>query len=377
MYLHKLCEIPCLENYIMKYLPDFLIFCYQINTYLLKIFVPYTIIKIRYYVGGMKMNKPKSINALMAYMRDNKGIQINGSTQKKKLRYMGYFHGYKGYRYHGSPNNTFLFQSFNELQAVYNFDMALKAIFYPQIMFLETAIKNYVLEVIIESINSKRFADIYSKLLSDYKSYPVGSNKYKNAIIKRMNVRNKIYNIISRDYGKRYIVNHYYDKDQPLPIWAIFELLTLGEFGNFISCLNITVRKTISKSVGIKTSVDSDGQLLTMIVYVLKDLRNAVAHNNTIFDTRFKSGSVNTRIANYISTETGISNLTFKTITDYVILIGFLMKLLQCSKSDIMAFIHKFEQTCEIFRKTVSTQIYTSVIYTDTRQKLALLKKYL
>ena len=43
--------------------------------------------------------KPKSINALMAYMRDVKGINISGSGDKKKLRYMGYFHGYKGYRY--------------------------------------------------------------------------------------------------------------------------------------------------------------------------------------------------------------------------------------------------------------------------------------
>ena len=39
--------------------------------------------------------KPKSINALMGYMRDVKGINIKGSNDKKKLRYMGYFHGYK------------------------------------------------------------------------------------------------------------------------------------------------------------------------------------------------------------------------------------------------------------------------------------------
>lgn len=43
--------------------------------------------------------KPKSINALMAYMRDEKGLSISGSSDKKKLRYMGYFHGYKGYRF--------------------------------------------------------------------------------------------------------------------------------------------------------------------------------------------------------------------------------------------------------------------------------------
>ena len=40
--------------------------------------------------------KLKSINSLMAYMRNAKGIQINGTVHKKKLRFMGYFHGYKG-----------------------------------------------------------------------------------------------------------------------------------------------------------------------------------------------------------------------------------------------------------------------------------------
>ena len=35
----------------------------------------------------------------MAYMRNEKCIDINGSVQKRKLRYIGYFHGYKGYRY--------------------------------------------------------------------------------------------------------------------------------------------------------------------------------------------------------------------------------------------------------------------------------------
>ena len=75
--------------------------------------------------------KPKSINSLMAHMRDEKQIQISGSLQKKKLRAMGYFHGYKGYRYYNIPSNLFPFSDFNELQAVYDFDMKLKAAFYP------------------------------------------------------------------------------------------------------------------------------------------------------------------------------------------------------------------------------------------------------
>lgn len=323
------------------------------------------------------MKKPKTINALMAYMRDVKNIQIKGSTQKKKLRYMGYFHGYKGYRYHNEPHNLFSFSSFNEIQAVYDFDMALKTMFYPEIMFLETALKNYVLEVIVDKTKSRRFADVYAQVLVAHKAFPVGSRDYKKRIDKRMGVRNKVYNLIQRDYGKRFVVNHYYDKDQPLPIWAIFELMSIGEFGTFFDCIDEQVRKEISKNVGIKSAVDNDGMMLSYVIYALKDLRNAVAHNNTIFDTRFKTSSINTRLAKYISQETGIANVTFNTIADYVILICFMMKAMDRPKSEIMAFIRVFEQNCETFRKNVASSIYMSVIYTDTRAKLKAIKAYI
>ena len=263
------------------------------------------------------------------------------------------------------------------MQAIYDFDMAVKTIFYPEIMFLETTLKNYVLEVILEETKSKRFADVYAKVLTDYKMYSIGSNDYKRAINKRMNLRNKVYSLISRDYGKRFIVNHYYDKDQPLPIWAIFELISLGEFGTFVDCLEPNVGKKVSKSVGIKVAYDRDGKLLPLIIYALKDLRNAVAHNNTVFDTRFKTGKVNLRIAKCICSETGIKNITFETVVDYVILICFMMKLLKCPKKKMMTFIRLFERNCEELRGKVSVSIFNTIVYTDTRNKLNLLKKYL
>lgn len=313
----------------------------------------------------------------MAYMRDVKGIQINGGVQKRKLRYMGYFHGYKGYRYCNSPSTLFLYSNFNELQAVYDFDMKIKAVLYPQIMFLETTLKNYALETILNEVKSNRFADIYSKAMNDYKSFSVGSDLYKKSISKRMAVRNKIYGNISRDYGKNNIITHYYDKDQPVPIWAIFELLSIGEFGNFISCLNLNVRKQLSASVGIKSSVDPDGKMIEKIVFTLKDLRNAVAHNNTVFDTRFKTGNVNNRISKYITAETGINNINFNSIVDYIILISFVMKLLKCNKTEILNFIRQFEDVCESLRKNVPMNIFSKIVYTDTKGKLSALRNFL
>ena len=173
------------------------------------------------------------------------------------------------------------------------------------------------------------------------------------------------------------IVNHYYDRDRQVPIWAIFELISLGEFGNLIACLNSQARTDISRSVGIRTNVDPDGRMVQMIVFTLKDLRNAVAHNNTVFDTRFKTGSVNRRISRYIETETGVRNISFETIVDYVILISFVMKLLERNKTEIIAFIKQFEDACESLRSSVPANIYNRIVHTDTRSKLGCLKNFL
>ena len=120
-----------------------------------------------------------------------------------------------------------------------------------------------------------------------------------------------------------------------------------------------------------------DARLVEKIVFTLKDLRNAVAHNNTVFDTRFKTGKVSNRISRYIASETGISNITFNSIVDYVVLISFVMKLLQCTKTDITNFIKQFDEACEALRKAVPTTIYAKIIYTDTKNKLNALKNFL
>ena len=110
--------------------------------------------------------KSKDIDSLMEYICNEKRIKIHGDIQKKELRFMGYFHGYKGYRYYRSSNSLFSFKDFDELQLIYKFDMKLKTLLYPQIMFLETALKNFALEIILEEANDKnadckRFDDIF------------------------------------------------------------------------------------------------------------------------------------------------------------------------------------------------------------------------
>ena len=42
-----------------------------------------------------------------------------------------------------------------------------------------------------------------------------------------------------------------------------------------------------SATLHLPSNLDADGKITEYIIYALKDLRNAVAHNNIIFDTRF------------------------------------------------------------------------------------------
>lgn len=316
-------------------------------------------------------DKPKSINSLMKYMRNNKSIDVCGANHKKKLRYIGYYHGYKGYRFFYNPNKMLNYKTFDQLIAVYDFDMQTKAILYPQIMFLETAFKNYVLEEVLNYTNSCRFIDIYTNALTNYKNYKIGSKDYKKAISQRLKLRDKIYGTLSRGYDNKLIVQHFYHKDTTVPIWAIFELISLGDFGYFVKSLNNEIKLNVANSIGFNVSSSgADEKLTERIIFIIKDLRNAIAHNDTVYDTRFKASNPSQKISKYLTSVTKIENIKFNNIVDYVILVAYLMKCFGVSKSDIKLMIRKFTNNYETLRNNIPIDMFNTILPTDTRTKL-------
>lgn len=314
----------------------------------------------------------------MRYMRDKKGISINGSSQKRKLRNMGYYHGYKGYRFIGKANNPIAYNDFNQLVAIYKFDMRLKALFYPQLMFIETALKNCVLEEVLNASHSDNFNYIYTNLLTDYKRFAPGTSRYKEALKSRLGLRDHVYSALTREYGnKKAVVQHFYHKDTSVPIWAIFEILTLGEFGNFFSCLNQNIRRSVSQSMGLHQPSDTDAFLAKKIIFTIKELRNAVAHNDVIFDTRFSRSSIDHALISSLEIETNIKNVTFKSIVDYLVLIVYLLKCFGVSKTETRKLVTDVQEAIEILRSSVPTNIYAKIIPTDTRGKFVNLNKYI
>ena len=99
------------------------------------------------------------------------------------------------------------FVSYDEVYATIQYDSSLKALLYGKMMYIETAVKNIALESILDNAKSESIQDMFDKVVSGY----------NNA-----------------DYSG-------------VPVWALFEIMTMGDLGYLLSCLTYDVRDDISK----------------------------------------------------------------------------------------------------------------------------------
>lgn len=112
----------------------------------------------------------KSINGLMRHLRDNH-ISISGSSEKLQLRNNGYYHGYKGYRFFQTSDKKIPFTSYKEINATVEYDNQLKSLFYPEVMFIETAVKNVALNVVMNDAGSEEIPVIFDKMIASYNNF--------------------------------------------------------------------------------------------------------------------------------------------------------------------------------------------------------------
>lgn len=318
-----------------------------------------------------------TIYQLMKYLRSNHNITVKGN-QAQDLRNIGYYHGFKGYRFVRVPSQRIYFSSLDEVIALNKFDMQLKTLFYPKVMFIENALKSYVIESVLADSKSENLDVIFNKSITAYRAYKPGSDQYHKQYAKRMALRGQINSALSRDYSNsRQIVNHFFDHDRAIPIWAIFESLTLGEFGTFFSCSNTNVKLHTSSIMHLPSNFDSDGKITEFIIYTIKDLRNAVAHNNIIFDTRFRTSQINSRLVSLLQTETGITNLDFKFIDAYVILITYVLRRMGETKTSCKQFISAFIACTDELRTQLSGNVCNQILGTQQRSHLQMLQNFI
>lgn len=307
-------------------------------------------------------------NTLMRHLRES-GVEINGSSQKKKLRRIGYYHGYKGYRFAGSSKNRLPVSDFDEIVALYDFDMRLKSLFYEPLMSVETALKNHVLEAVLEHSGSERFEDVYRNSLTAYRCCS-GRDAYKNAWTSRLRLRAEMDQLIARSHDTKAVIRHFCDKGTDIPIWALFEIMTLGNFGVFYGCLHDDVKKAVCVDLRMPMGNFDSPVVLKKIIFSLKDLRNAVAHNGVILDVRFKTGQVHKSIGSLLKNEAGVAGVDFNEIADYAILLVYMMVQLSFTKTECKRFLNSFVVEIEKYRRVLPFSIFSQFVGTYNRPKM-------
>lgn len=324
----------------------------------------------------------KSIDGLMRHLRHN-GISISGSKQKRQLMNTGYFHGYKGYRFFQTSANRLPLTSYEDVYATVQYDMKLKSMFYSKIMFIETAVKNYALECILEIDKSDSIQSMFDRAVCGYNNAPqhATADMKKKFQQRKLNLQSTVQRYLAKAYTENNPkITHFYNNMSysGVPIWALFEIMTMGDFGFLLSSLTFDAREAISTKLCLSdVSVDTNRDLIYNYLYTLKDLRNAIAHNSVVFDTRFRKIEPTPAMRKCLMQEIGLPYVNFKTIGDYLVLICYYLKILKVTKTEIKAFVREFENITEEYRRSVDPQVAAQVLHPDLPSRLTQLKNYI
>lgn len=322
----------------------------------------------------------KTTDGLMRHLREN-GIQISGSTQKRQLINSGYFHGYKGYRFFKTSSRPIPFSAFSDINLTIKYDSNLKSLFYGKLMYIETAVKNVALNRIMIDSNSENTQEMLQNVVTGYNSFPASTDEKikKKAQVNKLRLENNIQSSIMRAYNQdNPQITHFYNNSgyRGVPLWALFEILTLGDFANLLSCLKFNVRDHITSDLGMRVvAIDTNRELIYKYLYILKDLRNAVAHNAVVFDTRFKKFDPSNAMKKCLQQYFGLQNpVTFDTVSDYVVLICYYLNLLKVSKTEIRAFSREYERISNSYVSGVDTNVAKIVVHPSWQSKVSAVK---
>ena len=165
----------------------------------------------------------------------------------------------------GDSSKRLPINDFSQIASLHAMDMQIKTLFYPYIMTIETALKNYTLEAVLSYAKSEDFDDIYKNCLAAYRGYHPNTGDYKKSWANRLRLRQTVDGLIFREQDKKPFFKHFRDRGRTIPIWAIFEAMTLGEFGNFYACLDRPIKSAIVADLGMPAQFDSEALLLSII----------------------------------------------------------------------------------------------------------------
>lgn len=310
---------------------------------------------------------------LVGHILEDHKIDIHNVDYVRLLN-MGYYHGYKRYRFVKKSNSDGILPitTFEEIVAIYNFDMELKGLFYPIVMLVETALKNRTIDSLVAGFSSG-IEDLLDNQLACYVDYAEDNEKYDKKLVQYNETKQNILDTIDYYSDKNEVIKHYLDSDYQIPLWAYFEVITLGQFSRFLGCLTKSSREKLNQDF---TIIPKRSNSLELVVNALIELRNATMHNSAIFDANFSSG-VSKALKKQIKQDLGLSIFTCVFIEDYFILLIWTLKLLNFDSVVLIKYITQFNEIVERFDKSLDNRdIFFKIISTNRRASIQQLNQF-
>ena len=125
------------------------------------------------------------------------------------------------------------------------------------------------------------------------------------------------------------------------------------------------------------SAIDTNCTLLSSMLYTIKSLRNSVAHNNIIFDTRFKDRKISSILKKWIEKETNIQNITLYSLIDYIIIVCCLLKRVDFNATRAIQLVSTYREESLHLQRLVAPEIHTKIMQQNVTQKIVLLEEYL
>lgn len=225
----------------------------------------------------------------IAFLKEKKNLQIQDEEYAKKILFQtGYFPLTNGYKEAYKNPVTNQFQdgvTFEDIYELYQFDNDLRSIFIKYILMAERNIKSSL---------SYHFCLVYGDMQNDY----LDISHYDYSGKKKIVIQNmlKIMKGQLRSDSDYVYIRHYMMKYKYVPLWVLFNVLTIGQLSKIYSCQKGRVQIQVCQDFGpIKINE------MTKMLAVMTKFRNVCAHNDRLFDFQTKDALCDMKIHERLS----------------------------------------------------------------------------
>ncbi len=229
--------------------------------------------------------------------------------------------------------------SFDEVYALYSFDREVRNTYLKYLLKVENTFKT----VIAHEFSAQYGHDNYLKI----ENFDISSERHISSVIKLIG---DIQQEIARQMSKHHqVVTHYMTEHGYIPLWVLVNVLTFGKIENFYKNMKPSDKTTVSRHFNLQPDE------LSKFMHMLALARNKCAHDERIYNIRFKERIHTKSIKNFsvlgiVRAKDG--SYTYGTNDAYAIAIMFALLL---SKSDVNEFISAMKSSFKKLQKQLHT----------------------